>query len=85
MDTFFSSSEAAIEEEVTRLIGRDRTKMIVRKGKRNKDSSSQSGSYSIMGGIISTLKKLDTSFSMTQMWKQYNKLHEVSTADMDVE
>jgi hypothetical protein len=38
-----------------------------------------------MGGIMSTLKKLDISLTMAQMWKQYNKLHETNTVDMDVE
>jgi hypothetical protein len=38
-----------------------------------------------MGGIMSTLKKLGTSFTRAQMWKQYNKLHEANTADMDAE
>jgi hypothetical protein len=42
-------------------------------------------SSSTMGGIISTLKKLVTSFTMAQMWKQYNKLHAANTVDMDVE
>jgi hypothetical protein len=64
MDAFFSSSEVATEEDVTRPIGRDRDKMAVRKGKGNEDSSSQSGSSSAMGGILSTLKKLATSFIM---------------------
>jgi hypothetical protein len=38
-----------------------------------------------MGSIMSTLKKLDTSFTRVQMWKQYNKLHETNTADMNTE
>jgi hypothetical protein len=38
-----------------------------------------------MGGIMFTLKKLDTSFTRAQMWKQYNKLREMNTTDMDVE
>jgi hypothetical protein len=38
-----------------------------------------------MGGIMSTLKKLDTLFTRTQMGKQYNKLREVNITDMDVE
>jgi hypothetical protein len=37
-----------------------------------------------MGGIISTLNKLGTSFTRAHMWKQYNKLCETNTADMDV-
>jgi hypothetical protein len=63
MDAFIFSSEAATEEEVTRLIGRDRVKMAARKGKGKEDSSSQSGSSSVIGSIMSTLKKLDTSFN----------------------
>jgi hypothetical protein len=38
-----------------------------------------------MGDIMSTLKNLGTSFTRAQMWKQYNKLHEANTADMDAE
>jgi hypothetical protein len=38
-----------------------------------------------MGGIMSTLKKLGTSFTKVQMWKQYNKLHTMNIADMDAE
>jgi hypothetical protein len=52
---------------VTRPIGRDRGKTAARKGKGKEDSSSQSGSSSAMGGIMSTLKKLDTSFTRAQM------------------
>jgi hypothetical protein len=68
MDVFISSSEAAIEE-VTRPIGWDRAKTIIQKGKGKEDLSSQSGSSSVMGVIMSTLKKLATSFTRTQMWK----------------
>jgi hypothetical protein len=32
-----------------------------------------------------TLKKLDISFTRVQMWKQYNKLREANTTNMDVE
>jgi hypothetical protein len=67
MDAFVSSSEAGTEEEVTRPIGRDRAKTVARKGKGKEDSSSQSGSSSTMGDIMSTLKKLDTSFTRAQM------------------
>jgi hypothetical protein len=42
-------------------------------------------SSSSMGDIMSTLKKLDTSFTRVQMWKQYNKLREANTADMNAE
>jgi hypothetical protein len=60
MDAFVSSSEATIEEKVTHPIGQDRAKMTAWKGKGKEDSSSQSGSSSAMGDIISTLKKLGT-------------------------
>jgi hypothetical protein len=84
MDAFVSSSEAGTEEEVT-PIGRDRAKTATRKGKGKEDSSSQSGSSSVMGVIMSTLKKLDTSFTRAQMWKQYTKLHTANIIDMDAE
>jgi hypothetical protein len=54
MDAFVSSSEAGTKEEVTHPIGRDRAKMATRKRKGKEDSSSQSGSSSSMGGIMST-------------------------------
>jgi hypothetical protein len=38
-----------------------------------------------MGGIISTLMKLSTSFTKAQMWKQYNKFCDRSTVNMDAE
>jgi hypothetical protein len=85
MDAFVSSSEDGTEEEVTRPIGRDSAKMAARKEKWKEDSSSQSGSSSAMGGIMSTLKKLGTSFIRAQIWKQYSKLHEANTMDMDTE
>jgi hypothetical protein len=69
MDAFVSSSEAATEEEVICPIGQDRAKTAMRKGKGKRESSSQSGSSSTMGGIMSTLKKLGTSFTRAQMWK----------------
>jgi hypothetical protein len=67
MDPFFSLSEAAIEEEVTRPIGWDRAKAAMQKGKGQEDSSSQSESSSIMSGIMFTLKKLSISFTKAQM------------------
>ena len=85
MDAFISSSEAGTEEEVTRPIGRDKAKTVMRKEKGKEDSSSQSGSSSAMGGIISTLKKLCTSFTRAQIWKQCNKLYTTNTADLDAE
>jgi hypothetical protein len=83
IDAFISSSEVATEE-VTRLIDRDRGKTAAWKGKEKEDLSSQSGPSSSMGDIMSTVKKLYTSFTIAQMWKQYNKLCEANTADMDV-
>jgi hypothetical protein len=85
MDAFISLSEVAIEEKVTRPTGWDRVKTVTRKGKRKEDSSSQSGSSSVMGDIMSPVKKLVTSFIRTHMWKQYNKLREANTTDMYVE
>jgi hypothetical protein len=85
MDALVSLSEAAIDEEVTHPIGWDRAKTDVQKGKGKEDSSSQISSSSVMGVIMSTLKKLGISFTTAQMWKQYNKLCEVNTANMDVE
>jgi hypothetical protein len=83
MDAFVSSSEAGTEEEVTHPIGRDRAKTATRKGKGKEDSNSQSGSSS--ASIRFTIKKLRTSFTRVQMWKQYNKLRTVNTTDMDAE
>jgi hypothetical protein len=85
MDTFIFSSEATIEEEVTHPTSQYRVKTAARKRKGKEDSSSQSGYSSVMGGIMSTLKKLDTSFTRAQIWKQYNKLCEPNTVDMDTE
>jgi hypothetical protein len=85
IDAFVSSSEVGTEEEVTHPIGRGRDKTSTRKGKGKEDSSSQSGSSSTMDVIISTLKKLDTSFTRARMWKQYNKLCTANTVDMDTE
>jgi hypothetical protein len=84
MDAFVYLSEAGTEEEVTRPIDRDRAKTTMRKEKGKEDLSSQSGS-SLICGIMSTLNKLDTSFTMAQMWKQYNKLRMANTVDIDVE
>jgi hypothetical protein len=63
IDPFISLSDPATEEEVTRPFGRDRAKAATRKGKEKKGSSSQSESSSTIGGIMSTLKKLSTSFA----------------------
>jgi hypothetical protein len=85
MDAFIFSSETEIREEVTHPIDRDRTKTVARKEKGKEDSSSQSRSSSAIVDIMSTLKKLDTSLTMVQIWNQYNKLRTTYTADMDVE
>jgi hypothetical protein len=85
IDAFISSSETGTKEEVTRPIGRARAKTVALKGKEKEDLSSQNGSSSVIGGIMSTLKKLDTSFTRAQMWKQYNKLRVANTTDMDAE
>jgi hypothetical protein len=69
---------------VARPIGRDRAKTSVQKEKGKEDSSSQSRSSSTIGGIMFTLKKLDTSFTRAQMWKQYSKLCTANTMYMDV-
>jgi hypothetical protein len=85
IDAFISSSETGTKEDVTRPIGRDRAKTVALKGKEKENLSSQNGSSSVIGGIMSTLKKLDTSFTRAQMWKQYNKLRVANTTDMDTE
>jgi hypothetical protein len=85
MDAFVFLSEAGTKDEVTRPIGWDRAKTVARKGKGKEDSSSQSGSSSVMGGIMSILKKLATLFNRAQMWKQHNKLHTVNITYMDAE
>jgi hypothetical protein len=38
-----------------------------------------------MASIMSTLKKLDTSFTRAQIWKQYNKFRVMNTVDMNAE
>jgi hypothetical protein len=63
IDPFISSSEATTEEEVTRPIGRDGAKPVAQKRKGMEGLSSQSESSSKMGDIMSTLKKLSTSFT----------------------
>jgi hypothetical protein len=68
-DQFLSSSDPAIEEEVTRPIDRDRARTTAWKGKGKEDSSSQSQFSSVVSAIISTLKKLRTSFAKAQLWK----------------
>jgi hypothetical protein len=48
-------------------------------------SCSQSEFFSAVGGMMSTLKKLITSFAKVRLWKQWNKLKDHSTANMDEE
>jgi hypothetical protein len=84
-DPFLFSSDAVTEEEVTHPIDRDRAMAAMRKGKRKEGSISQSESSFTMGGIMPTLKKLSISFTKLQMWKQYNKLRDCSTVNMDDE
>jgi hypothetical protein len=66
-DPFLSSSDPANKEDVTCPISRDRPKVAAWKGKENECSSSQSESSSTVGVIMSTLKKLNTSFAKMQM------------------
>jgi hypothetical protein len=67
IDAFVSSSEGAIEEEVTRPISRDRVKTVAQKEKGKEDSSSKSESSCLMCGTMFTLKKLDTTFTRAQL------------------
>jgi hypothetical protein len=62
MDVFVYS-----KEEVTCPISQGRAKTAARKEKGKEDSSSQSRTYFTMGGIMSTLKKLNTLFTKAQM------------------
>jgi hypothetical protein len=70
---------------VTYPIGQNRAKPAAWKGKGKEGSSSQSESSSAVGGIMSTFKKLSTSFAKVQMWRQYNKFWDRSTVNMDEE
>jgi hypothetical protein len=49
------------------------------------DSNSQSEPSSTVGGIMSILNKLSTSFIKSQLRKQYNKLKDRSITNMDGE
>jgi predicted choloylglycine hydrolase len=69
-------------------MGHDRAKAAARKakGKGKESSSSQSEHYSsTMGAMLSTLKKMSTTFVKVQLWKKWNKLKERSTTDMNEE
>jgi hypothetical protein len=68
---------------VTHPIGQDRAKAMARKGTGNEGSSSQSESSSTVGDMMPTLKKLSISFAKAQLWKQWNKLKDHSTVNMD--
>jgi hypothetical protein len=88
-DPWVSSSDRTGEKEVTRPIRRDRDKVTVRKGKgkgkEKKDSSSQNESSTAVGSMMSTLERLSTLFAKAQLWKQWNKLNDCSTTNMDEE
>jgi hypothetical protein len=58
---------------------------VVRKGKAKERLSSQSNSSSSVGGMMSTLMRLSTSFTKLQLWKQWNKLNDCFTVNMDEE
>jgi hypothetical protein len=64
---WYFSGEAATEKEVTRPIDRDRAKTTTWKGKWKEGSSSQSESSSVINDIMSSLKKLRTSFTKVHM------------------
>jgi hypothetical protein len=51
-------------------MGWDRAKAAVRKGEGKEDSSNQSESSSAVSGMMSTLKKLSTSFAKAQLRRQ---------------
>jgi hypothetical protein len=84
-DSWVSSSDRTCEEEVTCPIDQDRVKAAAQKGKANEGSSSQSESSSAVDGMMSTLKRLSTSCAKAQLWKQWNKLKNRSTVNMDEE
>jgi hypothetical protein len=87
IDPWVSLSEPIGEEEVSHPMGHDRAKVAARKGKGKgkgkANSSSQSETVSVVGGMMSTLKKMSTSFVKAQLWKQWNKLKDRSTVNMD--
>jgi hypothetical protein len=58
-----TSQAPSIPDEGTCPIGQDWAKAVGRKGKGKEGSSSERKSSSAMGGIMSTLKKLITSFA----------------------
>jgi hypothetical protein len=86
-DPWVSSSDRTTEEKVSHSMDRDRAKAATLKGERKwkEGSSSQRESSSIMGGMMFTLKMLNTLFAKAQLWKQWNKLKDSSTMNMDDE
>jgi hypothetical protein len=56
-------------------MGWDRAKAAAQKGQ--EDSSNQSEYSSVVGDMMSNLKKLNTSFAKAQLWQQWNKLKNV--------
>jgi hypothetical protein len=86
-DPWVSSSDRTTEEKVSHSMDRDRAKAATLKGERKwkEGSSSQCESSSIMGGMMFTLKMLNTLFAKAQLWKQWNKLKDSSTMNMDEE
>jgi hypothetical protein len=67
-------------------MGHDRAKAMTHQRKRKGKASSSSQSEhdpSAVGDKLSTLKKISTSFAKLQLWKQWNKLNEHSTTNMD--
>jgi hypothetical protein len=55
------------------------------KGEAEEKLSNQNELSSTVGGMMSTLKRLGTSFAKVQLWKQWNKLKDHSTANMEEE
>jgi hypothetical protein len=74
---------------MTHPMDQDRAKMVTRKGKgkgKGKEClSSQSESSFVVGGMMSTLNKLSTSFTKAQLLKQWNNLKKCSSTSMDDE
>jgi hypothetical protein len=68
---------------VTHPMGRDRAKAATWKGKGKEGSCSQSEPSFVVGGMMSTLKKINNPFAKARLWKQWNKLKERFTANMD--
>jgi hypothetical protein len=74
-DPWISSSDPTIEEDVTHPMSRNRAKAVTQKGKkkgkgkekRKEDLSNQSESFSALGDMMSTLKKLSISFAKAQL------------------